>query len=392
MIVSPEPPYPLHGGGAYRTAALVHYFAQIAPVDLIYISNTGQPALLPEGLVRSQSVIALPPHGNGKAARYFRNAMRAGLGVPPLIDRMSGLGGRIEEAIAGRRYEIGVIEHFWCAPYVEEISRAASRTVLDMHNVESVLHERCAASEGGLAALGHRRFAPASRNLEAKLLPRFDAVLAASEEDAAQISRISPAAKTMIWPNALPMREIPRVERNGTVGFSGNFEYHPNIDAVRFLVNEIWPLIRLRYPDLKLRLIGRGDHHIRGLIRHDNSIEATGQIEDAMAEIAACEVVIAPLRAGSGTRIKILEAWAAARPVVATRMAAEGLSATHNDNCLLEDAPEQFASAVVYLLDSSQERERIGMRARRTFEHCYTWRAAWDQLDFLLQVLRSEEL
>ena len=86
LMLTPEPPYPLEGGGAYRIASLVHYFARFAEVDLILISESGHPALLPDGLVRSQQVIPLPHHDRGPAARYLRNAGRAMRGVPPLID------------------------------------------------------------------------------------------------------------------------------------------------------------------------------------------------------------------------------------------------------------------------------------------------------------------
>src|SRR5947209_14257491 len=130
-MLSPEAPYPLNGGGAYRTASLLHYFARIAPVDLIFISNTGEPALIPDGLVRRQTVIALPRHRRDPLARYARNAIRAARGVPPLIDRLSGLGPAIQDAIAGERYDIGVAEHFWSAPYVPEMFRVCSRTILN---------------------------------------------------------------------------------------------------------------------------------------------------------------------------------------------------------------------------------------------------------------------
>jgi len=391
-MLSPEAPYPLNGGGAYRTASLLHYFARIAPVDLIFISNTGEPALIPKGLVRSQKVIALPWHRRDGLARYARNALRAARGVPPLIDRLSGLRPALQDAIAGKKYDVGLVEHFWSAPYVFQMFPVCSRTILNLHNVESVLHQRCAASGGPLVRAAHARFARASRALEQQLLPEFSLVLAASDEDAARVRGIAPQAATAVYPNALPWTDVPEVKLRNEIVFSGNFEYHPNIDGVAFLMREIWPAIRQARPDVRLRLVGRGDEHIRHLVRHDRSVEVTGRVEDALAEIAAAKVVIAPLRAGSGTRIKILEAWAAARPVVATPLAAEGLAAEHGRNCVIAENPAKFSTSVTNLLDCEEEMLRMGMRARRTFEHQYNWEVVWKKLDIALQVPGSEAL
>jgi len=391
-MLSPEAPYPLNGGGAYRTASLLHYFARIAPVDLIFISNTGQPALIPDGLVRRQTAIPLPRHRRDPLARYARNAMRAARGIPPLIDRLSGLGPAIQDAIGGERYDIGVVEHFWSAPYLPEMFRVCSRAILNLHNVESVLHQRCAAGGGPLLRAAHARFARASRALEQRLLPEFSLILTASDEDAARVHAIAPRAVTAVYPNALPWTDVPKIKPRNEIVFSGNFEYHPNIDAVGFLIREIWPAIRQARPDIRLRLVGRGDEHIRHLVRHDTSVEVTGPVENATAEIAAARVVIAPLRAGSGTRIKILEAWAAARPVVATPVAAEGLAAEHGENCLVAENAVTFSTNVVKLLDSEQEMLRLGMRGRRTFEHQYNWEVVWKELDTALQVSDAEAL
>ncbi len=177
-MLAPEAPYPLHGGGAYRTASLLHYFAGFADVDLILISESGHPALLPPELVRKQTVIGLPAHGKGALERYLRNARRAIAGVPPLVDRLRGLAPAILRAIGEDRYALGVVEHSWCAPYVRELANVCKRTVLDLHNVESVLHERCAATSRGLIAVGHKRFAKLSRKLESELFPEYSLVLA----------------------------------------------------------------------------------------------------------------------------------------------------------------------------------------------------------------------
>ena len=90
LVISPESPYPLQGGGQYRTASLIHYFARFAEVDLILISESGKPALLPPGLVRSQTVIPLPKHSKGLLERYSRNARRALAGVALLL-ALSGM-------------------------------------------------------------------------------------------------------------------------------------------------------------------------------------------------------------------------------------------------------------------------------------------------------------
>jgi polysaccharide biosynthesis protein PslH len=390
LMLSPEPPYPLHGGGAYRTASLVHYFSRFADVDLILISDSGKPALLPPGLVRSQKTIALPPHSKGSLARYIRNSGRALRGVPPLIDRLSGLGPALAEALRGQRHDIGIIEHFWCAPYVDQIEQACSQTILDLHNIEAVLHDRCAAAGRGLVARGHRRFAAASRKLERELFPRFSLVLAASAADARRAAALAPSARIEVYLNSLPCIEKSEVPEQPVIVFSGNFEYHPNIDAVRFLVSEIWPELKKQQNrsnhaatvNPRLRLVGRGDRFIRHLLLPAaDDIEVTGAVSDAFAEIAGASVVIAPLRAGSGTRIKILEAWAAARPVVATPLAAEGLETEDGRNIVLADNPPAFANAILRLLAEPGERRRLGSNGRHTFEQHYTWEAAWRMLE-----------
>jgi glycosyltransferase involved in cell wall biosynthesis len=387
LMLSPEPPYPMNGGGAFRVASLVHYFAQFAQVDLLLFSESGKPAILPPGLVRSQTVIPLPFHQTGAAARYLRNARRAFQGVPPLIDRLSGHAVEIARALAGKHYDLGIVEHFWCAPYLPEIAAACDRTILDLHNIESVLHERCAQTDGGLVGAGHRRFAACARKLEEKLLPGYSMALATSEADAIFARKIAPGASVQVFPNSLPSTPVPRAAEQPVVVFAGNFEYHPNIDSVMFLTKSIWPEVQKRCPDLRLRLVGRGDRFIRHLLPSGLEIEVTGPVDDALAEIAAARIVIAPLRTGSGTRIKILEAWAAARPVVATSLAAEGLEYRENCDLLIANGGPSIAGAIAGLNADPEGRARVGASGRLVFEQRHTWDAAWLYLDSAVSML-----
>jgi glycosyltransferase involved in cell wall biosynthesis len=116
----------------------------------------------------------------------------------------------------------------------------------------------------------------------------------------------------------------------------------------------------------------------------DPRIELAGPVVDAVAALAAARVAVVPLRAGSGTRVKILEAWAAATPVVSTTIGAEGLEAADGADLLLADPPEAFAAAVSALLDSADLRRRVGAAGRALYERRFTWETAWAALSSIL--------
>jgi len=386
LLLAPETPYPLAGGGALRTASLLHYLARSYAVDLLVFRQPGAPdpaAQLPRGLVRRVIVLDLPPHRRDPAARAARNALRMARRVPPLIDRFSGFARRIGDALDGRRYALGIIEHFWCAPYWEQLSKVCDRTVLDLHNIESVLHQRCGHSETGAKAAAHRVFYRASLQLERAWLPRFSEVLATSAIDAALARDIAPAARVSVYPNAIPPVPLPpRTGGDEAVVFSGNLEYHPNITAVRFFRREIWPRLRERWPLLVWRLVGKNPTAVRRFTAGDDRIEVRGEVDDAVRELARARVAVAPMLAGSGTRLKIIEAWAAGLPVVSTTVGAEGLPAADGQHLLLADTAPAFADAVSRLLACSDLRESLGAAGRLLVEEEFTWERAWRMLNF----------
>src|SRR5262249_50295132 len=113
-------------------------------------------------------------------------------------------------------------------------------------------------------------------------------------------------------------------------------------------------------------------------------IECTGPVDDAIPYLASAKVAVVPLLSGSGTRLKIIEAWAASTAVVSTSLGAEGLPARDGHNIALADSPENFTSAVSRLLDSKSDRERIGIAGREQYERDLTWTRAWSILDGIL--------
>ena len=385
LFLSPEAPYPLAGGGALRSASLLHYLSRTHDLDLMVFRQPGAPdpaRHLPIGLVRRVFTIDLPATGRSPAARVVRNAVRMARGVPPLVDRFSGFGGDIAAMLNGARYRLGVVEHFWCAPYWEQLSPVCGQTVLDLHNIESVLHARCAQDRGDWAAFAHRVFRGASLELERRWLPCYSRILTTSEPDAELVRSIAPGASVTVYPNAIPLApQPPRADENAVV-FSGNMEYHPNISAVRFFRTEVWPRLRSRWPDLVWRLVGKNPAAVSRFTEGDPRIEVAGPVEDAVGTLARCRVAVVPILTGSGTRFKILEAWAAALPVVSTTVGAEGLPARNGQNLLLADSGEAFAEAVTRLLNCSELRQNLGSAGRLLLEKEFTWEAAWKKVDF----------
>jgi glycosyltransferase involved in cell wall biosynthesis len=376
LMLSPETPYPLHGGGALRTASLLNYLARSFEVDLIVFRHRPEqnPAgSLPPGLVRNVQVIDLPHHSSEFVSRAARNARRLARGVPPLVDRFRGHERSLQLA---NHYDLAVIEHFWCAEYLETIRRVSERVILNLHNIESLLHESCARAGGIMESFAHRQFAAQSRKLEQLWLPRFDAILTASDLDAGRLS-----VPSIVYPNAIPWTAVPSRAAEEVIAFSGNMEYHPNRTAVQFFAREVWPELSRRNPRLKWRLIGMNPEAIRPYLQGLDRVETTGPVADAIHELAAAKVVVAPLRSGSGTRLKIIEAWAAGRAVVATRLGAEGLPVETGRELMLADRPGEIIEFVQGLLDSPDTRQRLGMNGRALFEDRFSWEAAWRKLD-----------
>ena len=387
LFLSPEAPYPAIGGGPLRSASILEYLARRYRVHAVVFHQADEPdpaAAMPPGRLHRLDVLELPRHSKRPLARATRNAVRMLRNRPPLVDRFSGFEERLLKLLSAHEYEIAVVEHFWCAPYVEQVRARARRVILDLHNVESTWHASFANNEDFGRRIALQRFAAAATILERKWLPEFESILVTSRADAERVRGLAGRANICVYPNALP--DIPqpaRLEQHEIV-FSGNLEYVPNISAIRFFKQSIWPVVRSRWPQLRWRIIGKNAGAIRELVEGDSRIELTGFVEDAVAELAKAQVAVVPLLSGSGTRVKILEAWAAGTPVVTTTIGVEGLECEDGKQVLMTDDATRFANAVSRLLESPEERRRVGSAGRRIFEERYTWPAAWKLLDSLV--------
>ena len=380
LFVSPECPYPAVGGGALRSASLLEYLCAAYDTDLILFEQNGAPdpqSRIPPGKVRRSRTIWLPHHSKGSVARGIRNLLRLVRNRPPLLDRFAGFEADIGEFVGESSYDLAVVEHFWCAPYLAQLRPFSKVIWLDLHNIESEWHQSVARSSDKILAAIHKHFAQCCLEQERLWLPKFDLLLVTSVQDAERLRRIAPDSKSIVYPNALPLSTPLERERKDVVAFSGNLEYEPNRMAVRYFFREIWPALRHEWPAVKWRIIGKNPHAVANIVAEDTRIELAGPVEDAVAELAQAKVAVVPLLAGSGTRVKILEAWAAATAVVSTSVGAEGLECRNGQHLLIADDPLQFAKRVSELLSCEEKRVQIGECGRALYVERYTWNAAW---------------
>jgi len=297
-----------------------------------------------------------------------------------LFDRYSGFEDHIAAQIRAH-YRVAVIEHFWCASYANLLRPHADLLVLDLHNVESQLAATLAEETSGLEAFAFRRFRDAYERLEKNWLPRFDLILVTSEVDAKRIRPAAGRARVCVFPNALLVIPRPDALESESIVFSGNLEYHPNIEAVRWFRSAIWPRVKDLCPTLSWHVVGRNAGAIQSLMKDDPRIRVIGPVDDAVTTLASSRICIVPLRSGSGTRFKIIEAWAAGRAVVSTALGAEGLGAEPGKHLLIADQPEEFADSIARLNDDPGLRKKLGDAGREFYLDRFTWPVAWRALE-----------
>ena len=150
-------------------------------------------------------------------------------------------------------------------------------------------------------------------------------------------------------------------------------DFRPNVDAVLWFAREVLPQIRAAVPDVRFLIVGQRPHRRLDSLRNDPAVELTGWVEDPRPYIAEASVYVAPLRMGGGTRLKLLEAMAMGKAVVATRLGAEGFPVQDGREMVLADTPDEFATAVVGLLRSPERREALEQAGRRFVEERYDW-------------------
>jgi glycosyltransferase involved in cell wall biosynthesis len=344
----------------------------------------------------SQEAVVIPnPRGRGvamKRALQLRSLAslhsfeRHRVEVPALQQQLDRL-------LRSRRFDVVNVEF----PYLGHLQlrqapagAAPPAVVVDSHEIAHELVRQLGRSGGGLgrtlyAGLDWRKL----RREELAAYRSADGVAVCSAADQQRILRALPSTRTVVVPNAADVQHYsPRAgdpaPDGRTVLFFGLLSTLPNIDGIRWFVEEIWPRITRVRPDARLKILGKGaPPEVQALAAP--GIEVTGFVEDLRPHLASAAAVTVPLRLGGGTRLKIVEAMAMARPVVSTTLGAEGIDARPGRELLIADEPEAFAAAVAQLLQDPATGARLGSAARQLAEERYSWEGAATAMEGLFQ-------
>jgi polysaccharide biosynthesis protein PslH len=272
--------------------------------------------------------------------------------------------------------------------------RAMPLVVLDAHNIEHELVRRAGAVTGG--PLRRLHYAVDWRKLRREEVEAFagaDAVAFTSREDEQQALALCSSLRSTVVPNGVDVEYFRRLPEHPppdgrTIVFFGTLAYFPNQDGMLHFLGETWPRLQQLRPDVRLRIIG--PRPTTEVLRHRRpNVEVTGRVDDLRPHLARAAAIIVPLRVGGGTRLKIVEAMAMARPIVSTTVGAEGIDAVPERDLLIGDTPDAFAAQVRRLLDSPELGTRIGASARALAEREYSWASVGDRLEAFLLRLRG---
>jgi sugar transferase (PEP-CTERM/EpsH1 system associated) len=392
LVVSPWFPWPPFGGALIRVFETIRHLSQRHSVTLL-APVTRQPDLdhlnpLSDLCERVVPVVV------SETAPATIGRMAAGLarGLPLIagLHFSRRFARRLRDLTTAGHYDVVHVEHSFMAPYLSWIGpRSRARTVLSMHNIESLRFRRELQTAVGARRLAIHTDSVLFHGWEERAVRRFDGVVTVSDEEAAWARRQAPATPTVVVPNGVDIEyyrdyALPRASpAPGLIVFAALMNYPPNVDAARWFAGAVFPLIALRHPGVRFRIVGdKPTAEVRSLADRPG-IEVTGRVQDVRPHLAESSVVVVPLRSGAGTRLKILEAMAAGRPVVSTSIGAEGLDVAHGVHLLIGDTREEMANHVAALLARDDMRAGLAARGLRLASERYDWRTCFRSLDEL---------
>jgi len=401
LVVGDDFPWPQTYGGTLRLAAAIEGIARLGEIDLFTLTYPlrTDPCVAPSALPirRVKTLVgSAPDYRASRRLRWLASAplpleLVAATPVPLNETFFSWVDGDYDVVLfsrVGMFFQLGRPRLGPTIVDFVDLEDAKIRARLDA--------ERALRRAAGLGELGHLMAATVQGRLNAARWQRVQRAVAGSADRVVvcsdlDLARLDVANATVI-PNGyeVPARPLGRVAVGDppTVLLQGSLLYGPNADAARRLAGVILPRVRARVPGVRLRLVGEADAGVTKL-DHPPEVTVVGRVDAMEPELARADLVAAPIRYGSGTRVKILEAFAHRIPVVSTTVGAEGLGVTSGRHCLIADDDDAFADACVALLEQPDLRRTLVEEAQRLFLERFQWASARDHLEALARTVAT---
>jgi glycosyltransferase involved in cell wall biosynthesis len=367
LMLTPVIPSPTGGGSPIRAAAILECLSRIGRVVVVQVECWGDTANVADRSwcrAKAAAMVVMQPGRLDTMPEIVADAMQAA-GLDPDVDAMYVF-----------RQVLGPVGLACKARFAPQVS------VLDLDDDECQLDRFLVTlrREGGdpkgaalLAASEHRR-----RAMREILLKRFERVFLSNPADSAALARDHPSVRISLLPNVVPPAQTAtHVARDPwRMLFLGTLSYLPNEDGVGWFIREVLPAIRAQEPRMRLRVAGVGLPGGLAPLLSMDGVDFAGEVPEVAPEYAAAGMLVVPLRAGSGTRIKILESFAHGTPVVSTTIGAAGLGVRHGEHLLIADSPEALTQSCIRLAHDAALRESLAC-------HASEWVAAHHSLDFM---------
>jgi glycosyltransferase involved in cell wall biosynthesis len=378
LAVTSQAPWPLNSGGHLRSFHLLRALARRFSVRLVTGPAGAEADLNP--LRREGIGVVVGGGGRTRLGEAWRAGAAALSGQPYVFyrrhDRRS-VRAALRDQISRDPPDILYLDHLDSFAFRRLAPEVPA--VLDLHNIYSSLARRTAEEQcSPVRRLYLLREARLLERVEREAVRASELVFAVSEEDADHL-RSCPPANVRVIPNGVDVgayRDLPVGRPDGPplVLFVGTLSWGPNVAAARHLVETVLPGLRSSVPDARVRIVGRSPTPDLLRLAGESGVEVVGDAPDVRPHLREARVLCVPLVAGGGTRLKILEAFAAGLPVASTPVGCEGLQVTPEEHLLVAELAG-LAPAVARLLQQPDAATRMAERARHLAEAVYDWQA-----------------
>ena len=289
---------------------------------------------------------------------------------------------KLREVLEKERFDIVHVESIFLTPYVPLIRKHSdAKIILRAHNVEHLIWKRVAQScRNSLKRWYLKHLSLTLRAYELEHLNDYDGIVCITKNDADVFREVGCRKPIVSIPFGVDPGEVPSVDVEPDSRFHiGAMDWLPNQESVRWLLDEVWPVVHREVPQAKLYLAGR-KMPAQWMNAQIEGVSVIGEVPDAMYFIGSKKINVVPLLSGSGIRVKIIEAMSIGKTVITTTVGAQGIDYTDGENILIADTPEQFAQQIKRCLEDDAFCSRVGEAAARLVAEQYNEQKLAEQL------------